>query len=66
MKGLERGREQVRTKEKRERRETCEMEKIRKKEWDRVRKDSLIEEYYKIIIFIRFELQWAVIDSSLL
>ena len=36
----------------------------RERERERDTKDILIEEALKIIIFIRFELQWIVIDSS--
>ena len=67
VRGLERGRKQVRKKEKRERRERPVKEKRNKKEEsgemekaterEREREDILIEKYYIIIIFIRFELQ---------
>ena len=69
VRGLERGRKQVRKKEKRERRErpvkekrkkkeeSGEMEKTTEREREREREDILIEKYYIIIIFIRFELQ---------
>ena len=39
-------------------------EEEREREREREREDILIEEALKIIIFIRFELQWTVIDSS--
>ena len=38
--------------------ESCETEKTRERD------DILIEKYYKTIIFIRFELQWADINTS--
>ena len=38
----------------------------REREREREREDILIKEVLKMIIFIRFELQWTVIDSSLL
>ena len=41
-----------------------EEEREREREREKGRKDILIEEALKIIIFIRFELQWTVIDSS--
>ena len=39
-------------------------EEERERKREKGRKDILIEEALKIIIFIRFELQWTVIDSS--
>ena len=39
-------------------------EREREREREKGRKDILIEEALKIIIFIRFELQWTVIDRS--